>query len=47
MKAFGVKVGVEYLDGHDEEKVVRHVFGEGLEINMLYRPGHYDLIYKK
>ena len=46
--AFGIKVNVVYLDGHDAEKVTTHSFGEGaLEMTMLYRPGHYDLLYKK
>ena len=43
--ALGIKVNVVYLDGHDAEKVQTHSFGEGLlEMTMLYRPGHYDVL---
>jgi ubiquitin thioesterase protein OTUB1 len=49
-EALGVRVSVVYLDGHDEGgKFTEHVFGpEGaaIGISMLYRPGHYDLLFK-
>lgn len=54
-EAFSVKVDIVYLDGRDlldgDEKLAKHSFGkEGSEnhnisITMLYRPGHYDILY--
>ena len=49
-EAFNVTVDIEYLDGRDmiHEKLVKHSFGnEGaaLTLTMLYRPGHYEILY--
>lgn len=48
-EAFEARVEVSYVDGHDKEgKVTKHTFGEGtdgLMVNVMYRPGHYDLLY--
>ena len=47
----GVGVRINYLDrGGSEEKVNVHDFPEGCEnprIHLLYRPGHYDILYPK
>ena len=54
-EAIGVKVQIEYLDGRElssEGKLVAHHFGNAenqndrLEITLLYRPGHYDILYR-
>mmetsp|Transcript_22266 Transcript_22266/g.51427 ORF Transcript_22266/g.51427 Transcript_22266/m.51427 type:complete len:230 (-) Transcript_22266:24-713(-) len=49
---FGVPVCVVYLDRSDGDKAAEHVFQEGGKsdcpfetVHLLYRPGHYDLIY--
>ncbi|KAL9188861.1 hypothetical protein ACHAXT_011351 [Thalassiosira profunda] len=54
-ECLGVRVVIEYVDGRmgENEKVVNHVFGEGdggdkgerLTVTLLYRPGHYDILY--
>lgn len=44
----GVNVRINYLDrGGSEEKVNTHDFPEGSSprIHLLYRPGHYDIVY--
>lgn len=44
----GVNVRISYLDrGGSEDKVNIHDFPEGSSprIHLLYRPGHYDIIY--
>ena len=51
-EAFGVQVQIEYLDGHalSGGKLARHTFGPEnalTTICVLYRPGHYDIIYPK
>jgi ubiquitin thioesterase protein OTUB1 len=51
-EAFGIKVRIEYLDGHElvAGDVTHHVFGpedSALQICLLYRPGHYDILYAK
>lgn len=47
--ATGVPVRVEYMDRGDSANVNHHDFPEGSHphIHMLYRPGHYDLLYSK
>lgn len=51
-EALQVRVNVEYLDGRDlpdnTKKLMRYEFGpEGaLEVTLLYRPGHYDILYR-
>ena len=49
-EAFGVMVNIEYLDGRelvDGGSLVMHSFGDGgLQITLLYRPGHYDILYQ-
>uniref|UniRef100_A0A7S0C949 ubiquitinyl hydrolase 1 n=1 Tax=Proboscia inermis TaxID=420281 RepID=A0A7S0C949_9STRA len=50
----GVKVDVEYLDGRNPDgKLVVHHFGpqdqnesNGCGVTLLYRPGHYDILYR-
>jgi ubiquitin thioesterase protein OTUB1 len=51
-EAFGVQVRIEYLDGHDlvNGKLVQHTFGPDTAVThlaLLYRPGHYDIVYPK
>mmetsp|Transcript_34284 Transcript_34284/g.39032 ORF Transcript_34284/g.39032 Transcript_34284/m.39032 type:complete len:246 (+) Transcript_34284:57-794(+) len=44
----GVRVEIEYLDGRDV-KPTKHSFGSEeakTTLNLLYRPGHYDILYK-
>ncbi|XP_072031898.1 LOW QUALITY PROTEIN: ubiquitin thioesterase OTUB1-like [Amphiura filiformis] len=45
--AVGVGVRVVYLDRGEAEKVNHHDFPEGcrIQIILLYRPGHYDILY--
>eukprot|EP00536_Pseudo-nitzschia_multiseries_P007914 jgi/Psemu1/196680/e_gw1.191.20.1 len=57
-EAFQICVAIEYLDGRpfDEKsrKLTRHYFGDKKDgisdlkptITLLYRPGHYDILYK-
>lgn len=47
--ALDVSVAVEYMDRGDHDQCVRHVFPEGTEpkIFLLYRPGHYDILYRR
>ena len=48
-ESLGVKVEIEYLDGRDCV-TTQHSFGpEGAKtvLTMLYRPGHYDILYRK
>ncbi|GKY96662.1 hypothetical protein MPSEU_000625800 [Mayamaea pseudoterrestris] len=52
-EAMHCRVVVEYLDGHSD-KVTRHAFGPSdkassslYTIHLLYRPGHYDILYRK
>lgn len=47
-ESLGVKVEIEYLDGRDS-KTTRHSFGPEnakTTLTLLYRPGHYDILYK-
>lgn len=46
--ALGVPVGVVYMDRGEGSEVNEHVFPEGSDpmIYLLYRPGHYDILYK-
>lgn len=43
----GVGVRVVYLDRGENQKVNHHDFPEGMppQIALLYRPGHYDVLY--
>lgn len=44
----GVNVRINYLDrGGSEDRVNTHDFPEGSSprIHLLYRPGHYDIVY--
>lgn len=47
--ALNVGVRVEYMDRGEAEGVIAHDFPEGREptVFLLYRPGHYDLLYPK
>lgn len=47
-ESLGVKVEIEYLDGRDS-KTTKHTFGpedSKTTLTLLYRPGHYDILYK-
>jgi len=43
----GVGVRIEYLDGRSNGGASTHVFPDGVhpQLTLLYRPGHYDLLY--
>ena len=43
----GVPVRIEYMDRGEGHGVNTHIFPDGASpiINMLYKPGHYDLLY--
>lgn len=47
--ALSVGVRVEYMDRGDGEEVKAHDFPEDLKpkVFLLYRPGHYDILYPK
>lgn len=47
--ALNVGVRVEYMDRGDGDQVKAHDFPDGLKpkVNLLYRPGHYDILYAK
>ena len=45
---------IEYLDGHEfaNHQLTHHWFGPpfdgtSIQVNLLYRPGHYDILYRK
>jgi len=48
-RSLGVTTQVEYMDrGGDEDKVTSHLFpddGSTPLLHLLYRPGHYDILY--
>lgn len=46
-KALDICVRVAYVDRTDHDKIVFHNFPEGSipQLHILYRPGHYDVIY--
>ena len=51
-EAFSVQVKIEYLDGHEinNNKLTQHQFGPEhatTALTLLYRPGHYDILYPK
>ncbi|XP_063221356.1 ubiquitin thioesterase otubain-like [Bacillus rossius redtenbacheri] len=45
--ALGVGIRVRYMDRGDAAEVIAHDFPEGCSplIHLLYRPGHYDILY--
>lgn len=47
--ALNVGVRVEYMDRGDGEQVKAHDFPDGVKpkVFLLYRPGHYDILYPK
>ncbi|RNF12402.1 otubain [Trypanosoma conorhini] len=54
-RCFDVRIVVEYLDGSAGTCATRHTFASGssdanddacIVLTLLYRPGHYDLLYK-
>ncbi|CBH11241.1 otubain cysteine peptidase, Clan CA, family C65,putative [Trypanosoma brucei gambiense DAL972] len=55
-QCFDVRVIVEYVDGREGDCTTRHTFQQKdshdaneyttIEVTLLYRPGHYDLLYK-
>jgi ubiquitin thioesterase protein OTUB1 len=50
-EAFHVKVKIQYLDGREfQSKLTSHEFGpksSPTQLSLLYRPGHYDILYPK
>lgn len=53
-EVFQVRVDIEYLDGHefpsDNFALAKHSFGPetaATTLSLLYRPGHYDILYPK
>ncbi|XP_069772289.1 ubiquitin thioesterase OTUB2-like isoform X1 [Narcine bancroftii] len=46
-QALGISIQVEYMDKTDSE-INHHIFPEGSKplIHLLYKPGHYDILYK-
>ena len=44
----GIAFEVLYLDRSEGDEVTRHEGGKGTEgtVRLLYRPGHYDLLYR-
>jgi ubiquitin thioesterase protein OTUB1 len=48
-EALGVRVKIEYVDGHDVIPTTHTVGPEDSKIilTLLYRPGHYDILYKE
>jgi ubiquitin thioesterase protein OTUB1 len=51
-EAFQIQVQIEYLDGHEfqDNKLTKHTFGpesSSTQLTLLYRPGHYDILYPK
>ena len=54
VKVMGIAVNVIYLDGRgDDTQIIHHLFQNNnsnskqteLKVNLLYRPGHYDVLY--
>lgn len=45
--ALNVGVRVEYMDRGEGAEVIAHDFPEGCQprVHLLYRPGHYDILY--
>ena len=45
----GIKVRIMYLDRGSNEEASPHDFPEDTEpaVHLLYRPGHYDILYPK
>lgn len=45
--ALSVGVRVRYMDRGGESEVIAHDFPDGVEpsVHLLYRPGHYDILY--
>jgi len=50
-KQTGIKVRIQYLDRGNDTEATAHDFPEGtaddLDVHLLYRPGHYDILYPK
>mmetsp|Transcript_23020 Transcript_23020/g.37109 ORF Transcript_23020/g.37109 Transcript_23020/m.37109 type:complete len:257 (-) Transcript_23020:82-852(-) len=49
---WGFRTCVEYIDSSSEERTSSHIFGPGKDgdpanIYLLYRPGHYEIIYEQ
>ena len=47
-QALSLSIQVEYMDRGEGGTTNPHVFPEGSEpkVYLLYRPGHYDILYK-
>ena len=50
-KQAGIKVRIQYLDRGSATEATSHDFPEETsdspDVHLLYRPGHYDILYKK
>jgi ubiquitin thioesterase protein OTUB1 len=46
--ALNVSIRIVYMDRTDQEHVTTHNFPEDKEplLHILYRPGHYDILYE-
>ena len=49
-ESLGIKVNIEYMDGRElvAGKLIKHEFGPETSktvLTLLYRPGHYDILY--
>ena len=45
--AIGVSIRIEYMDRQSADHINHHDFPEGSDpqVYLLYRPGHYDILY--
>ena len=50
-KQTGIKVKIQYLDRGSDTEATAHDFPEETadtaDVHLLYRPGHYDILYPK
>ena len=50
-KQAGIKVRIQYLDRGSDTEATAHDFPEetadNADVHLLYRPGHYDILYPK
>ena len=51
-KQTGIKVRIQYLDRGSDTEATAHDFpdeeaGSNPDVHLLYRPGHYDILYPK
>ena len=48
-KAINVGVKIVYMDRSEQDETTEHCFPEDSipKLNILYRPGHYDILYQE